>query len=124
MKKQIDLTNKCGSCRHFKEIDGTAHGDCLANPYGGDVVHNPEHPYWQVARSRIKCAKYWARTKPQTNADRIRAMSDEDLAVFLGECKFCDICEEGCDYCTYEGDCDERLLDWLRLPVKDGEGDG
>ena len=51
---------------------------------------------------------------PKTNADRIRAMSDEKLCKFLGECKFCNICEEGCDSCTYNGDCDKRLLDWLQ----------
>ncbi len=56
--------------------------------------------------------------KVKTNADRIRAMSDEELCKFLGECKFCDICEEGCDSCTYNGDCDKRLLDWLKQPAE------
>ena len=56
-------------------------------------------------------------TRAQTNADRIRAMSDEELARFLGGYKFCDICEEGCDNCTYHGDCDKRLLEWLRQPA-------
>ena len=54
-----------------------------------------------------------------TNADRIRAMSDEELCKFLGEYKFCDICEEGCDSCTYNGDCDKRLLEWLKQPAKE-----
>lgn len=53
-----------------------------------------------------------------TNADRIRTMSDEELCKFLGEYKFCDICEEGCDSCTYNGDCDKRLLDWLKQPAE------
>ena len=53
-----------------------------------------------------------------TNADRIRAMSDEELCKFLGGCKFCDICEEGCDNCTYNGDCDKRLLEWLKQPAE------
>ena len=57
--------------------------------------------------------------KPQTNADRIRAMSDEELAVFLGEYRFCDICEEGCADCTYHGDCDKRLSDWLQQPAEE-----
>ena len=54
---------------------------------------------------------------PMTNAQKIRAMSDEELCEFLGECKFCDICEEGCDSCTYNGDCDKRLLEWLQQPA-------
>ena len=76
--KDIDLTNKCGSCDHFKPIEDTATGECLQNPYNDTVVHDPEHPHWIVQRSRIKCPLYNA--KPQTNADRIRAMSDEELA--------------------------------------------
>lgn len=58
--------------------------------------------------------------KPKTNADRIRAMTDEELCEFLSKCEFCDICPEGCDNCTYHGDCDKRLLDWLQQPA---EGD-
>ena len=54
-----------------------------------------------------------------TNADRIRAMSDEELADFLGEYRFCDICDEWCEACTYHGDCDKRLLDWLKQPAED-----
>ena len=56
--------------------------------------------------------------KPQTNAERIRSMSDEELCKFLGEYKFCDICEEGCDNCTYNGDCNKRLLEWLQQPAE------
>lgn len=57
-------------------------------------------------------------TKPMTNADRIRAMSDEELLDFLSQYKFCDICDEGCDACIYGGECDERLLDWLKQPAE------
>ena len=56
---------------------------------------------------------------PMTNADRIRAMSDEELCDFLGQYKFCDICEEGCEACTYNGDCDKRLMDWLKQPAEE-----
>ena len=55
---------------------------------------------------------------PMSNADRIRAMSDEELCKFLGEYKFCDICEEGCDSCTYNEDCNKRLLEWLQQPAE------
>ena len=47
---------------------------------------------------------------PQTNADRIRAMSDEELAAYLVYHN---------PYST-----EEFCLKWLRQPVKDGEGDG
>lgn len=52
------------------------------------------------------------------NADKIRSMSDEELCKFLGEYKFFDICEEGCDRCIYNGDCDKRLLEWLQHPAE------
>ena len=67
-----------------------------------------------------ECAKFnqSVQAKPETNADRIRAMSDEELCKLLGEYKFCDICEEGCDSCTYNGDCDKRLLEWLQRPAE------
>ena len=93
MLKDIDLTNKCGSCDHFKPIENTAAGECLQYPYDDSVVHDPKHPHWIVQRSKIKCQLYNA--KPQTNADRIRAMSDEALAqaIYQG------ISSDACDYC-------------------------
>lgn len=58
-------------------------------------------------------------TRSLTNADRIRAMSDEELAEFLYSYKFCDMCEEGCGECRYHGDCERRLAEWLKQPVKE-----
>lgn len=59
--------------------------------------------------------------KPQTNADRVRAMSDEELAEFLRW----DICVKiHGDNRLCNGWCDECVLDWLKQPVKDGEDDG
>lgn len=58
-----------------------------------------------------------------TNADRIRAMSDETLCEFLGQYVFYKMCEEGCDACTYNGDCDKRLLEWLQQPAKENENE-
>ena len=54
-----------------------------------------------------------------TNADRIRAMSDEELCEFLSQYVFHKMCEEGCDACTYNGDCDKRLLEWLKQPAEE-----
>lgn len=68
-------------------------------------------------RSYPRCDGCGAYREP-TNADRIRAMSDEALAAFLyddGEamCKDQRVCSEyGCKDC---------ILDWLKQPVKDGE---
>ena len=65
-----------------------------------------------------KCKQY----KPNytTNADRIRAMSDEELAKMLtvGKGTFaCFKCLEfGDGECSMK--CDERCLEWLQQPVK------
>ena len=52
-----------------------------------------EHPYCQYAGEQrgfvINCTNYMPRQKPMTNADRIRAMSDEELAD-----KFTDVAYE------------------------------
>ena len=56
--------------------------------------------------------------KVATNAYRIRAMSDEELCEFLSQYVFHKMCDEGCDACTYSGDCDKRLLEWLKQPAE------
>ena len=57
--------------------------------------------------------------KHMTNADRIRAMSDEELAKFLHE-PFCD--KRTHEECTisYCGVCDQCVLDWLQQPAEEG----
>ena len=63
----------------------------------------------------------------QTNADRIRAMSDEELAVLLaeeiphGDCYGCEL-----ECCTCDGDkftdsCQNAFYKWLKQPVKENE---
>ena len=52
-----------------------------------------------------------------TNADRIRAMSDEELANII-TADWCELlnCDSPCD--EY---CDLKVLDWLRQEVDDGD---
>lgn len=128
--KNIDLTNKCGSCDYFNPIDGTAMGECRKNPYDENVVHDPKHHYLIVVRSKIKCRHY---NKPQpTNADRIRAMSDEELAKKMYACNSK---EEKIPFCQNLAECDSLLeteegipedkcigclLKWLKQPAQEG----
>ena len=51
------------------------------------------------------------RTEPITNADRIRAMSDEELNYFLHKVTY------GMDECQYEYG-SEKALEWLQQPLK------
>ena len=58
--------------------------------------------------------------KSQTNADRIRAMSDEELADFIYRCEMSDIdyAKTFCDLCNGQYECDQCRLDWLQQPPK------
>ena len=57
------------------------------------------------------------RKAPQTNADKIRAMSDEELSKVIRE-PFCD--KRTHEECTisYCGVCDQCVLDWLQQPAE------
>ncbi len=57
--------------------------------------------------------------KPQTNADKIRSMSDEELAVLLSEPCECSVdpAEDGYRECGNKL-CIEYLLNWLQQPAE------
>ena len=84
-----------------------------------------EHPYCQYAGEQrgfvINCTNYMPRQKPQTNADRIRAMSDEELAEFRagGHCPP----SRRFPNCATIEPCSKCWLEYLRQPVKDGENE-
>jgi hypothetical protein len=68
--------------------------------------------------------------KPLTNADRIRSMSDEELAEYIfglgngpencdGHCAYQDDCNaEGFNYNTCIKACIKGVTDWLKQPVR------
>lgn len=70
-----------------------------------------------------KCEKPCDTIEPITNADRIRAMSDEELCEMLtigtggfdcGTCRDSNACDRECElHCAV----------WLKQPAKDGEDD-
>ncbi len=62
------------------------------------------------------CPVYSPKPKPQTNADRIRAMSDEELAEVisnLGDCDTCYLYHNGCSI-----NIKDAVLEWLKKEVK------
>ena len=65
--------------------------------------------------------------KPITNADRLRAMSDEELAEFFtpfyydGPKFYCPAqADVGEGECAAKSDCRQCWLDWLRQEASDG----
>lgn len=54
---------------------------------------------------------------PKTNADRIRAMSDDELARFITD----DLCELLCGSPSVcDGQCEGKMLTWLKAPAEEG----
>ena len=85
---------------------------CMHKQYCATGIHQPR------AFSTITgCSKYEERN-PFTNADRIRSMSDEELAMFIRDTALVDGV-----FCPYEKckrkNCGECLLDWLREEASD-----
>lgn len=69
-------------------------------------------------------AKLARESKPLTNGDRIRGMTDEELAEFMSDVGDCYCCP-AYSRCHRKGmSCHNALIDWLKSPVKDGESDG
>lgn len=60
--------------------------------------------------------------KPHTNADRIRSMTDEELATFISEitdeCEQNTECNQHCYGCDIEYCVHESCLKWLRKPAE------
>lgn len=56
------------------------------------------------------------RYEPMTNADRIRNMTDEELAKLLSTGTF--ICEGRKDICENMPGCEECRLAWLKAPAE------
>jgi hypothetical protein len=55
-----------------------------------------------------------------SRADNIRAMTDEELAAYIGHASLCVTIqdEDGGAWCSQYGDCNECIRDWLRQEVE------
>ena len=67
------------------------------------------------------------RTEQMTNADRIRAMNDKELATFISEiadeCERNTECNQHCYGCDIEYCVRESCLKWLRQPAEEDKHD-
>ena len=64
------------------------------------------------------------KAKKQSNADRIRAMSDEELAEFISRIEIGDFGPQVygktfCDLCSGQYECDDCRLWWLQQPAEE-----
>ena len=80
-------------------------GDC-------NVCINRELP--SNSATCVECGLSRKNYKPMTKADRIRSMTDEELAEFITD----DMCGLICgDPLACEGQCKQKMLDWLKREV-------
>ena len=105
---------KCGSPNYMRHLIGKGVGKLDMKCINCNSYFSFEELYKQKIAEVIK-------PKPQTNADRIRAMTDDELADLLtADCKY--IPEELCR--KYLGNCNACLREWLKQEVDDGNGIG
>lgn len=76
--------------------------------------------------SETKTAVEYSIVEPKTNADRIRAMSDEELAKLLferGNCgEYCyGICsyQDECNGYSSDNFCISKIVEWMKKEVKE-----
>jgi hypothetical protein len=104
------ICKECANYDHKNLKHTKACGTCVTEHYQDGTESDPSN---------------W-RALPQTNADRIRAMSDEELAVFLeyfGCCHYCSEHERLSDNPLLRNErcdekCEEHCLEWLQRPAE------
>lgn len=74
-------------------------------------------------KNDLKRCKVYQEKKPYTNADRIRSLSDEELAEWLENFNACELCQRKFIDCYSSTDCEkhrkEMVVEWLKSEVKE-----
>ena len=118
-KKQKQPAKTCADCIHESACrvwtDGRAISDASASQC-------PSHETVKGSGAYL-CGVLDERKRKQTNADRIRAMSDEELAVFINRIVIChNLRNEGhCEKCPIHPakPCDtEGIAEWIQQPAE------
>ena len=119
--RKVDYAGKCGTCTHFEANGVRRSGWCHEAPYDDSIVHDPKHPY--RARNKSDSCRFYFDMR-DTNGDRIRAMSDEELANFF--LFFCPTVIDKPKYTgltgKYTNSAEETIREnsnWLKIPAKD-----
>lgn len=62
--------------------------------------------------------------KHKTNADRIRAMSDEELEKAIGHRSLCYYIQDTTNFCEERASCGDCIREWLKQPAEESDGNG
>jgi len=102
------MARECENCVYNSDLKAVECGSCMVTYYDGLQRGLPSN----------------FKPKPMTNADRIRSMTDEELAVWLeweyGKAKWCDPDRIGTEDCS-DIDCTGCIAYWLKQPYEDAE---
>lgn len=85
---------------------------CINCNNAGKCIDHNEYP------GLIGCTSGIPYRKAKTNADRIRSMSDEELADLLDEV-FNNIADFPCSSCAEKINCDVCFLEWLQQEAEE-----
>lgn len=104
--------NECESCKKYEEcMQCPARAKCVTVHYGSKRCIMTRWSY-----------DINSDPKPITNAERIRAMSDEELAKFLCEFRSLGASNHPCNVCKAEEFCSlghNGMIDWLHRPAEE-----
>lgn len=107
----IPCCDFCVHCLHAYAADGG--GRC--EPLGCMLHRDYEHQ--SIVEACGECDDFQCFRVPPTNADRIRSMSDEELARWLVDATVCErVCHED-EYC-HGNECVKRVTGWLQSPAE------
>lgn len=84
------------------------------------LIRRFEHETDKENLKRLQDAEIGKSRRKQGNADRIRNMTDEELAKFLSECADCATCQlVNPKNCRTEETCTKTFVEWLKHPVEE-----
>lgn len=101
------MAKECENCAYKSEFKSAECGSCVVSYYDGEQQGLPSN----------------FKPKPMTNADRIRAMSDEELAELLSnevphDCAYCNLVCATFDGDKFAGSCQNAFYRWLQQPAE------
>lgn len=86
---------------------------------GNVITHNSYFDAYYCPR----CGEFIREKPPMTNADRIRSMSDEELAKWLNETDGLFTCGDCIQFNNHpcDNDCKKHCLEWLQQPAEEDD---
>lgn len=117
-KKQNKPIKTCADCIHESACRGWTNGRAISDISASQC---PNHETVKESGAYL-CGVLDERNRKKTNADRIRSMSDEELAMFLCNFRSCDADEYICEGCKATKYCragHAGTIDWLQQPAEE-----